>query len=82
MKTQMEITANEIATRLVKGINRWNQQGVELKERVLSLLEMEVSFLSFENETAKQMFSTIVLRTLAMKHQTHYRVVYPIYNHK
>ena len=56
MKTQMEITANEIATRLVQGINRWNQQGAELKQRLLCLLEVEISFLSFENEVSKQMF--------------------------
>ena len=82
MKTQMEITANEIATRLVQGINRWNQQGAELKQRLLCLLEVEISFLSFENEVSKQMFSTSVLRTLAANHATHYRIVYPPYIHK
>jgi hypothetical protein len=82
MKTQMEIAVNEITTRLVRGINRWNQQGSELKERLLLVLEMEVSFYSFENETARQMFFSSVLRNLSIKHQTHYRIVYPPYNYQ
>lgn len=79
MNTQIEITVNEITTRLVRGINRWSQEGSELKERLLSVLEMEISLLSFENDIAKQMFFSAVLRNLAIKHQTHYMIVYPPY---
>jgi len=73
--TKTEI--KNIAMRLAKGINRWNQNGVELKNRFNNAIDLELSFISFSNENAKSMFKTVVLKTVANNHKTSYRIVYP-----
>ena len=67
-----------IVLNCANGINRWKENGQALKNRLLKVIEMELSFKKFENDTAYSMYQTVILLTLAKNHPYHYKLVYPV----
>jgi hypothetical protein len=76
--SEQKTEINNIAKRLANGVNRWKQNGVELKKRVYSTIEMELDLMSFENENARGMMSIIISKTFAMNHPTQYQIVHQL----
>lgn len=84
METQKTTIAN-ITKRLSNGLNRWSNttsNSEALKSRLLSMLDMELSFLSFDKESTKSMLHTVILRTLSSDYNSSYRLAYPPIEYK
>lgn len=84
METQNTTIAN-ITKRLSNGLNRWSNttsSSDALKSRLLSMLDMELSFLSFDKESTKSMLHTVILRTLSVDYNEAYRLAYPPIEYK
>ena len=84
METQKTTIAN-ITKRLSNGLNRWSNttsSSDALKSRLLSMLEMELGFLSFDEESTKSMLHTVILRTLSLDYNSSYRLAYPPIEYK
>ena len=84
METQKTTIAN-ITKRLSKGLNRWSNttsSSEALKSRLLSMLDMELSLLSFDKESSKSMLHTVILRTLSSDYNDAYRLAYPPIEYK
>lgn len=78
MKTaNQSIEIKTIANRLARGVNRWNQNGSALVSRLLKAVELELDCISFENDSARSMMQTVILRTFATNNKTSYKIVYP-----
>jgi hypothetical protein len=84
MKEQKEIIA-EITKRLSNGLDRWSKNilnSEELKNRLLSLLEMELSFLSFDKESTKLTLRTVILKKINIEYNSSYVLAFPPIEYK
>jgi len=76
-KQEMNTEIANIALRLAKGVNRWNQNGIALINRVNGTVETELSMMSFSSDVAKAMMSTVIMKTFSNNHPTQYQIVHP-----
>jgi hypothetical protein len=75
MKIETEIKL--MTERLAKRVNQWTNEGQELVDRFNDVLNIELSYISFENNKVKSYYRAAVLITMSINHRTHYEIVFP-----